>query len=41
MKMTAQIMTAARVGFGIYEKYGVNKVNASTTKEAAKDNREV
>ncbi|VEN47807.1 unnamed protein product [Callosobruchus maculatus] len=35
MKMTAQMMTAAKVGFGMYEKYGVNKVNAKNTILAA------
>lgn len=34
MKMTAQIITAAKVGFGIYVKYGVKKENASITNPA-------
>lgn len=35
--MTAQIMTAASVGFGIYGKYGVSKVNARITSVAGKE----
>lgn len=37
MKMTAHIMTAAKVGFGMYEKYGVSNVNAKITNVAEKE----
>lgn len=31
MKITAQIITAANVGLGMYAKYGVSKENAKIT----------